>query len=422
MRVSSALAVAVAVAGAVVGPGVASAQARADEVVTCDRFEAGSPPHADTATSLPLKLMGVPAAQLQLGTERASAGAGVVVAVLDSGVSSADGQISVLADKPFSTPIQDWHGTAVAGLIAGRPRKGGAPVGVAPGAEIVDVRVFRPAADNVVGVDNQAVVDGLNWVADNAGRLRIKVANLSLSVSPNPQLAAAVRRVVAADVVVVAASGNRPTDDTDLLMDKFGEGGSETGLGEDAGGQVFPAAYDGVVAVNATADGNPDLTDLAGAVLPNSDTDVAAPTFDAVSVALNGSNCRLQETATSWSAAEVSGVVALLRARFPVEDARQIVARLLQTASGAVDSRTKFQGAGVVQPLEALTRPLHPDRSGQLSLSTPVEDGNRRAAAPEPEADVLAATRDHAVWWGLLGGGALLLALLLRPVLARRRD
>lgn len=404
------------------GLGIAPASARADEVVTCDQFEAGSPPHDDTAASAPLKLMGVPAAQKVVAPGGGLAGRGVVVAVLDSGVSTAGGQIPVLATKPFSTPIQDWHGTAVAGLIAGRPRPDGSPVGVAPGAEILDVRVFRTSDTNVVSVDNQAVVDGLNWVADQAGRLGIEVVNASLSLAPNPQLEAALRRVVAADVVVVAASGNRPTDDTDLLWGRFGDGGTETGPGEDAGGQVFPAAYDGVVAVNATADGNPELTDLATAVLPNTDTDVAAPTFDAVSVALNGSNCRLQETATSWSAAEVSGVVALLRSKFPRERAPQIVARLLETANGAVDAPTKFRGAGVVQPFEALTRALHPDRSGDLSLSTPVDDGNRRATAPEPEADVLAATREHAVWWGLLGGGALLLALLLRPVLARRRD
>ncbi|MCW2844184.1 MAG: peptidase and in, kexin, sedolisin [Nocardioides sp.] len=417
MRVSAALATTVALAAVGVAP---AAHARADEVVTCDRFEADSPAHPDDAESIPLKLMGVPAAQRAVPGDRP--GQGVVVAVLDSGISTAEGQIPVLPDKPFSTPVQDWHGTAVAGLIAGQPRKDGSPVGIAPGAGIVDVRVFETTADNVVQVNSQAVVDGLNWVADRADTLNIKVVNMSLSLSPNPQLKAALHRVDRADIVVVAASGNRPTEGSDPLWDKFGEGGTQTGLGEDAGGQVFPAAYPHVVAVNATADADTEVTDLSSVVLPNSDTDVAAPTFDAVSVGLNGSNCRLQKTATSWSAAEVSGVVALLRARFPRERAPQIVARLLQTASGAMDAPTQFQGAGVVQPLAALTRPLHPDRSGDLSMSTAVENGDRRATAPEPEADVLAATREHAVWWGLLGGGALLLALLLRPVLARRRD
>ena len=47
-------------------------------------------------------------------------------------------------------------------------------------------------------------------------------------------------------------------------------------------------------------------------------------------------------------------------------------------------------------------------------------DQDIRATAASPEADALAVTRRHAVWWGLLGGGTMLVVLLLRPVLARR--
>jgi len=35
--------------------------------------------------------------------------------------------------------------------------------------------------------------------------------------------------------------------------------------------------------------------------------------------------------------------------------------------------------------------------------------------------DPLDLMRDRAVWWGLLGGAAIVLALMLRPILARRR-
>jgi membrane-anchored mycosin MYCP len=48
-------------------------------------------------------------------------------------------------------------------------------------------------------------------------------------------------------------------------------------------------------------------------------------------------------------------------------------------------------------------------------------DPHLRATAPVPSDDLLAGTRDDAVWWGLVGGGVLLLALILRPMLARRR-
>ena len=47
-------------------------------------------------------------------------------------------------------------------------------------------------------------------------------------------------------------------------------------------------------------------------------------------------------------------------------------------------------------------------------------EGLLKEAGHSLQPDVLAATRRHAVWWGLLGGGALLVAVVLRPVLSRR--
>jgi membrane-anchored mycosin MYCP len=50
-----------------------------------------------------------------------------------------------------------------------------------------------------------------------------------------------------------------------------------------------------------------------------------------------------------------------------------------------------------------------------------VEHQPQVLSVPKEPKDVLASTRKNAVWWGLVGGGVLLLALVLRPVLARRR-
>jgi membrane-anchored mycosin MYCP len=289
---------------------------------------------------------------------------------------------------------------------------------VAPDAEIVDVRVYDSGTpgEGEVGPTSAALAQGLRWVAHHARSLRIGVANISLNVTGSRELRAAVAMAQRAGVVVVAASGNRPGEGQ-LLADRF----AEYHHGEDAARWVHPAGYDGVVAVSATADGAPGDEDATGFVLQNSATDVAAPTVGGVSVAANGSTCVLDDVATSWAAAEVSGVVALLRAAFPDDTAAQTVARLESTADGSPEARTVLEGAGVVQPVEALTRPLHPSRSGRIADDR-VEDRPTRATAPEPEADVLADTRHAAVWWGLLGGGALLVALLLRPVLARRRS
>ena len=221
--------------------------------------------------------------------------------------------------------------------------------------------------------------------------------------------------------MVVAASGNRPDDETDNLFTDYGE----LQPGEDVADVIYPAGYDNVVAVNATAGGHPDELngfEASSEVLQNSATDVAAPTYGGVSVAVNGSTCLLYDVATSWAAAEVSGVVALLRDRYPDDSAAQIVARLTQTASGSPEDDNVLTGAGVVQPAGGADPPAHAGRARATWTGTRPEDSTiPPATAPEPRVDVLAGAREDAVWWGLLGGGAVVLALILRPILARRR-
>jgi len=78
-------------------------------------------------------------------------------------------------------------------------------------------------------------------------------------------------------------------------------------------------------------------------------------------------------------------------------------------------------GAGQVQALAALTATAGELREGGYAGDTDVPRPSTAAAAPEKPEDLLASTRGSAVWWGLLGGGALLLAVLARPLLARRR-
>lgn len=405
------------------------AHADIDDHIACIELENSGTEdrHRTDAVSLPLATLGVARAHEQMPGPGLP-GRGVKVAVIDSGVYASSPLLDVVRGPNFAnrSELLNFHGTAVAGLIAGKPR-GDQLTGVAPGATIVDVRVYddddASQEEGAAPVETDRVVQGVDWVTEHAEALGIGVATIALRVSPSPELEAALRRLHReADVVVVAASGNRPIEDTDPLMTTYGE----LRPGEDVAGAIYPAGYaDDVVAVNATIGGHPD--EVAGGdprafVLQNSATDVAAPTYNAVSLGRNGSTCLLRDVATSWAAAEVSGVVALLRATYREESADQIVARLTESASGSTDDRNVLVGAGVVQPLEALTRPLTPTGSGGLDR-LPVEESSIPAAtAPQPEADLLAGARENAVWFGLLGGAAVVLALLLRPILARRRD
>ena len=126
--------------------------------------------------------------------------------------------------------------------------------------------------------------------------------------------------------------------------------------------------------------------------------------------------CVVATPSTDWAAAEVAGVAALVWSARPAMNADALRDWLERTADGGGQRQGNTMGYGVVQPLSAVT--LSPSAlSG--GPNTPV---SRPAVAPDPPADVLAKTRHNAVWWGLFGGGALVVALLLRPLFARRRD
>ena len=128
------------------------------------------------------------------------------------------------------------HGTHVAGIVADKGIDG--VVGVSPGTPLYAVRVF--GADG--GGEISSVICGLNWVAENATALNIKVVNMSLGgegtddgkcgTTDGDAFHAAVCKVTAAGVTVVAAAGN---DGGDLA-------------------KSTPAAYDEVLAVTAMAD------------------------------------------------------------------------------------------------------------------------------------------------------------------------
>ncbi len=158
-------------------------------------------------------------------------GAGVGIALIDSGVTpvpglDAPGQVvhgpdfSVDADDPGLRHLDAFgHGTHLAGIIAGRDPgatdadvlHGRAFSGLAPGARLVSVKVA--GADGAT--DMSRVLQALDWVVDEAEEdgLDIRVVELALAVAPAPDhrddpLSAAVEAAWRAGVVVVVAAGN----------------------------------------------------------------------------------------------------------------------------------------------------------------------------------------------------------------------
>jgi membrane-anchored mycosin MYCP len=417
-----------ACAAVLVGSLVVGPAASADDGVEadCQAIPAQDPTHyATDRPSRPLQEMGVDDARARLKKEHVEAGAGVTVAVIDSGVASnvpiTIAGTPVEAGNKAPEPV-DYHGTAVAGLIAGHPRPDrGGPVGIAPAAQIYDVQVYDDAEASTAPDSQQSPITvenlrlGLDAVIAAAPTLGIRIVNMSLAIPDDPEIRAKIARLWELGAVVVAPTGNRSTELPRDMPSTFEEHQS----GEDAAPYVHPADYDDVLGVNATPAGSSNA-DPTSWVMENSMTDVSAPTAGAVSYSLRGESCLLSDPATSYAAAEVSGVLALLQSAYD-EPIAASVRRLLTTANGRPDIPNTLVGAGEVQAMDALTRPMDVDGTGTDLGAGTVEHQPQLLSVPEEPDDVLASTRDHAVWWGVLGGGALLLAVLLRPVLARRR-
>src|SRR5215217_4836487 len=157
-------------------------------------------------------------------------GAGIGIAILDSGIDTNHVQFSsvgspsrVLASVDFTgenrTDDPYGHGTFVAAAAAGNDRAGSTYLGIAPGAKLLNVRVL-----NSLGLGStESVLAGLDWVANNALQYNIRIVNLSLGADAVESykydaLCRAVRRLTNSGIIVFAAAGN---DGKDALGNKI---------------------------------------------------------------------------------------------------------------------------------------------------------------------------------------------------------
>ena len=213
---------------------VACPAARADDgdEADCLAIPAEDPTHyATSQPSLPLLEMGVDDALERLKRQHVQPGAGVTVAVIDSGVAS--GAPITIAGTPVETgnketePV-DYHGTAVAGLIAGHPRPdGGGPVGIAPGARIFDVQVYDEADASTAPDSTQSPITvenlrlGLDAVIAAVPAYGIRIVNISLAIPDDTEIRAKIAQLWSMGVVVVAPTGNRSPEQPGDLPSTF---------------------------------------------------------------------------------------------------------------------------------------------------------------------------------------------------------
>ena len=331
---------------------------------------------------------------------RHTRGAGVTVAVVDSGVDGDHPQLrgKVLRGKNFfetAGPRGDFdcvsHGTGVAGIIAADPVPGIGFHGIAPAARVLPVRITaQDIAENgqSLRIDLSALARGIRYAVDAGAR----VMNLSVAgYADFPELRSAVAYAVARDVVVVAAVGN----------------GQQDGAGELPS---FPAAYDGVLGVGAIdIDGARTSTSQVGPYV-----DLVAPGAGVLTTTRVAGHAYVN--GTSYAAPFVAAAAALVRSAWPELTAPQVAQRLIATASPARGDRHAY-GAGVVNPYRAVTDGLDLSEPAALPGHTPVP----------PDEAALAETAWHeragvvATWAAVAILGAIALAVLVAVTVPRGR-
>lgn len=371
---------------------------------------------------------------------RYSRGDGQTVAVIDTGVQPGPRLPAVEAGGDFVAGTNgltdcDGHGTMVAGLIAGQPGADGFS-GVAPGAQLLSIRqTSEKFAPNQPGQD-PVMVEASNDIATlaravvRAADLGARIINIS-SVACVPAnatidqtaLGAALRyAAVEKDVVIIAAAGNTG-------------GGIAGGTACAANPLTDPTQPDdprnwaGVTSVSTPSWWQPYVLSVgalnpAGQPAPFSMSGpwlgLAAPGENITSLSnspdgglANGQPNDRGELApisgTSYAAAYVSGVAALVRSRFPELSAEQVVRRLTITARGADRSPSSLVGAGTIDPVAALTWDV-PGPGSPAETTKPV------AAPPEPVQQDL--TPRNVAY---IGAGVLALAAALTAAFAYRR-
>lgn len=335
-----------------------------------------------------------PAAIGRDAAQLTATGAGVRVAVVDSGVAADHPHLAGAVEPGLDVVGQDpadttgtadafGHGSAVAAIIAGRAVVGSALVGVAPEATIVPVRVYYsdetdvtddpdPAAPAGTGPEPGRIAQGIR----EAAGLDVEVIVVAMStLEDDPDLAAAVDEATAAGSLVVASMGNVEDAEVDPTRPRY------------------PAAYPEVLAVGAFGPGPVPVPGYRG-----EHADIGGPGVDVLATGRSGGDCVLgtATAATSWATAHVGGVAALVAQAHPQEAPAEWAHRITATAAPLTTARrSDLVGLGLVQAADAIAF---------------VDDVTARPGTVTSAPDDVAAARGRLAWWALgavvvVGGG-----------------
>ncbi len=260
----------------------------------------------------------------------ATRGAGVTVAVIDTGVDAAHEDLGsvVLPGIDYIDASRDGrydpdgHGTHVAGIIAAQVNNGRGIVGAAPGVRILPVRVLDA---NGSGVSSN-VAAGIIWATDHGAR----VINMSLGGGPSPGMQIAIEYALSKGTVVLAAAGNNGSTDN---------------------APVYPAAYPQAIAV-AAFDENLNRAPFSNT---GSYVDVSAPGNNILSTWSTSSNSYAVASGTSMATPYASAEAALIASEHRSLSAASVTSILEATARDAgARGNDPLYGHGLINPAAAV--------------------------------------------------------------------
>ncbi|MEA2621402.1 MAG: serine protease AprX [Chloroflexota bacterium] len=311
-------------------------------------------------------------------------GAGVDVALIDSGVAPVDGlnvagkvfhgpDLSFESQSPSLAHLDTYgHGTHMGSILAGNDTGAGMPgkpaldanqtvdyVGIAPGARLVSVKV----ADAWGTTDVSQVIVAIDWVIahrnDDKAALNIRVLNLSFGTNGTQTytldpLAYAVEQAWKKGIFVVVSAGNEGYGTAKLNDPAYDPFIMAVGATEPNG--TVAIGDDTVAAFSSGGDAtrHPDLvapgTSILGLRDPGSYIDTQFPS------ARVGDTPRLfRGSGTSQATAVVSGAAALVLQQRPNIKPDQLKKLLTSTAVGLSGPRPTADGSGEINLAAALT-------------------------------------------------------------------
>jgi subtilisin family serine protease len=298
-------------------------------------------------------------------------GANVVVAIIDSGIDKTHpelaGSIIDSFDALASKEGPHVHGTAIAGVIASHAKL----MGSAPSAKILAIRAFGQAAGGAES-NSYVILKSLDYAVSHGAQ----IVNMSFAGPKDALIERGITATAAKGLVMIAAAGNAGAKSPPL----------------------YPAANPNVIAVSAT-----DAQDkLFAASNRGSYIALAAPGVD---IFLPAPDEKYQMTSgTSFSAAYVSGLAALMLERNPSMTAAEVLTILTASARdlGSPGRDDEF-GAGeadayaaVKAAIAAMPAPSASSEPGKASENASESRENAPAASVVTEKSAATAARGAA--------------------------